>query len=131
MKRRTIIWYDPKLKRLAQELRNRATKAEIILWLQLKNGQLLNYTFHRQKPLNHYIVDFYCPELKLAIEVDGEYHEQVEVFDKDLNRDKTLNTLGISVLRFTNKEVFNEMDTVLRTIENYVSEFERAEVDKE
>jgi len=70
--RREIIPYNPKLKELARELRNNSTKSEIILWKELKGKFEGKYDFHRQKPLDNYIADFYCHELKLVIEIDGE-----------------------------------------------------------
>ena len=78
--KRKIIPYNPKLKELARELRNNSTKAEIILWLKLKNKQLYGYDFHRQKPIDNYIVDFFCQELMLAIEVDGYSHQFEDVY---------------------------------------------------
>ena len=72
--KRKIIPYDPKLKELARQLRNNSTYTEIMLWNCLKNKQMKGYDFHRQKPLYNSIVDFFCNELMLAIEVDGESH---------------------------------------------------------
>ncbi|MEX0360394.1 MAG: endonuclease domain-containing protein, partial [Allomuricauda sp.] len=67
MARRKIIPYNPKLKELARQLRNNSTKAEIILWQKLKRKQLHGYDFHRQKPIDNYILDFFCHELMLGI----------------------------------------------------------------
>lgn len=69
MKRRKIIPYNPALKEKARELRNNSTKTEILLWLNLKGKQMRGYDFHRQKPIDNYIVDFFCNELMLAIEI--------------------------------------------------------------
>ncbi len=86
MKKRKIIPYNPKLKELARQLRNNSTKSEIILWLKLKGKQVYGYDFHRQKPIDNFILDFFCNELTLAIEVDGYSHELIEVYNKDLKK---------------------------------------------
>ena len=68
---RNIIPYKPALKEIARGLRNHSTLGEVLLWKKLRNKQMLGYDFHRQKPLDQFIVDFYCHELNLAIEIDG------------------------------------------------------------
>ena len=88
MAKRKIIPYDPKLKELARQLRNDSTKTEIFLWLKLKGKQMYGYDFHRQKPIDHYILDFFCYELMLGIEVDGYSHEFLEVYNKDTVKEK-------------------------------------------
>jgi very-short-patch-repair endonuclease len=100
MKHRKIIPYNPKLKQLARNLRNNSSKSEIILWMRLKGKQMKGYDFHRQKPLDNYIADFFCHELMLAIEIDGYSHLLDEVQIKDAKKEKRLNELGIRVLRF-------------------------------
>jgi len=125
MKRRKIIPYNPKLKELARQLRNNATKAEIILWLKLKGKQMYGYDFHRQKPIDNYIVDFFCNELELAIEVDGYSHELLDVYYKDVKKENRLKVLGIKVLRFTDTQVLKDMFNVLNAIEYYIFEFEK------
>jgi len=125
MKKRKIIPYNPKLKKLARELRNNSTKAEIILWLKLKGKQMYGYDFHRQKPLDNYIADFFCHELMLAIEVDGYSHEVIDVYYKDVKKEKRLNELGITVLHITDTQVLKNMFNVLNTIEYYIFEFEK------
>ena len=76
MPRNTIIPYNPKLKQFARDLRNNSTLSEVLLWRQIK-GQTLKYEFHRQVPIDEFIVDFYCHELKLAIEIDGDSHNDI------------------------------------------------------
>jgi very-short-patch-repair endonuclease len=120
MKKRKIIPYNPRLKELAKKLRNNSTKSEIILWLKLKNKQLYNYKFIRQKPIDNYILDFYCPELKLGIELDGYSHELEEVHTKDLKKEKRLNELGIVILRFKDEQVFNDIENVIKEIEFHI-----------
>lgn len=79
--RNQIIPYDQYLKALAKQLRNSSTLGEILLWKCLRHRKVKGYKFMRQKPLLHYIVNFYCPELKLAIEVDGGVHEDIDIYD--------------------------------------------------
>jgi very-short-patch-repair endonuclease len=123
--KRKIIPYSPKLKEYARRLRNKSTKSEIKLWLCIKGKQMKGYDFHRQKPLNYYIADFYCYELKLVIELDGESHLSEEVKLKDSKKQKKLESLGLKVLRFKDEEVFEDIGKVLETIEKYIIEFER------
>lgn len=82
------------------------------------------YDFHRQKPLLNYIADFFCHELNLVVELDGYTHQFEEVIWKDNAKAKSLSSIGITVLRFDDAEVFNDMAKVLRTIEIYIDEFE-------
>lgn len=119
-----IIKYNPKLKELARELRRNATKSEVRLWQKLKRDQMHGYDFHRQKPIDEYIVDFFCNKLRLAIEVDGYSHQLEEVWEKDIAKTNRLNALGISVLRFSDAQVLNDMDNVLLSIEEYIFQFE-------
>ncbi|MCK0144868.1 DUF559 domain-containing protein [Arenibacter sp. F26102] len=112
MKTRKIIPYNPKLKELARDLRNNSTKAEVILWLKLKSKQMYGYDFHRQKPIDNYILDFFCQELMLGIEVDGYSHGIVEVYDKDAVKEEKMNNLGIGILRFTDDQILRDMDNV-------------------
>lgn len=124
-KRRKIIPYNPKLKEFARQLRNNSTKSEIYLWKHLKRKQMCDYDFHRQKPLDNFIVDFFCHELMLAIEIDGFTHLLEEVQIKDAEKEKKLNELGVRVLRFPDKEVFEDIDNVLKEIEAYIVEYKR------
>jgi very-short-patch-repair endonuclease len=118
------IYYNPMLKVLARQLRNKSTKSEIILWGYLKGTQMRGYDFHRQKPIANYIVDFFCNRLQLAIELDGYSHILEETHEKDKIKDLHLTKLGIRVLRFEDKEVTNNIINVLRAIENYIDEYE-------
>lgn len=110
--------YNPKLKKLARNLRKNGTKSEIVLWRYLRNKQLLGFDFHRQKPLGNYIVDFYCPEVRLAVEVDGYSHMQPEIVEKDLKKENYLRGKGIRLLRIKNEEVLGDITFVLSKIEN-------------
>lgn len=114
------ITYDPKLKQRAKELRNNSTLAEVLLWQQLKAKKLRGLDFHRQKPIDSYIVDFFCAELMLAIEIDGITHDNKIDYDK--LRDQRLETLGISVLRFLDTDVKRNLAGVAEAIELWVDE---------
>ncbi len=125
MPRRKIIPYNPKLKELAKKLRNNPTKSETILWKSLSGKQCFGYDFHRQKPLGNFILDFFCQELMLAIEVDGVSHKLESVKTKDLEKDAFLNGLGITVIRFQDDEIYPENRDALMEIERYVLEYEK------
>ncbi|PTX19655.1 very-short-patch-repair endonuclease [Pontibacter mucosus] len=113
-----IIPYKPYLKELAKQLRQNSTLSEVILWNELKSHQLLGYDFDRQKPLDNFIVDFYCKELLLAIEVDGDSHDYS--LEEDTKRQAALEKLGVRFLRFSDKEVKQELRNVLQTIETWI-----------
>ena len=116
------IWYNPRLIKLAQGLRNNSTKAEIILWQHLKGKKMLGLDFHRQKPIGNHIVDFICMKVRLAIEVDGYTHRFDEVVNKDKEKQACLESLGITGIRFRDEEVLNDISSVLCRIEAAVNE---------
>jgi very-short-patch-repair endonuclease len=87
------IRYSPNPKKLSRELRNSSTLSEVLLWNQLKRRKMLSYQFMRQKPIQDYIVDFYCSKLKLVIEIDGDSHR--ERFAEDLKRQHQLERMGL------------------------------------
>jgi len=122
---RKIIPYKSKLKELARKLRNNSTKSEIKLWQCLKGKQLNGYSFHRQKPLLNFIADFYCFDLMLVIELDGYTHLFEDVYDKDQSKQKELEKVGLSVLRFNDEDVMNSIESVLIVIEDYIDKFEK------
>jgi very-short-patch-repair endonuclease len=95
----------------------------VILWKKLKGKQFYGFDFHRQKPLLQYIVDFYCSDLNLVIEIDGKYHEQDGYYEKDLKRQIDLEKHGLYFLRFTEKDIRTQLLNVLRAIEIYIEEF--------
>lgn len=123
MKRR-IILYNPKLKELARKLRQNMTFSEVKLWNELKNGQLLGYDFDRQRPIGNYIVDFFCKDLQLAIEVDGITHFDDEVTKKDVIRQEELEMLGVTFLRFDAMLVINNIDAVVNEIKEWIMALE-------
>lgn len=96
------------------------TDAEILLWSRLKNKQIAGYKFRRQHSIGKYIVDFYCPKLKLAIEVYGGQHNQDENIEYDKIRTQYLNSLKINVIRYWNYEVLGSIDDVLEDLENKI-----------
>ena len=85
---------------------------------------MMNYTFNRQKPLDRYIVDFYCKPLKLVIEVDGSYHFEPDQKIKDNQRQEVLQKMGLNFLRFSEQQIRKDMDMVLKAIESYIVTFE-------
>lgn len=124
MERRSIIPYNPKLKEVARQLRSNSTLAEVLLWLELKGHQMKGYDFHRQKPIDNYIVDFFCHELMLAIEVDGESHTWEKAGANEDIRQSAIEAFGISFLRFDDKEVKQNMRFVLNAIHDWIVDFE-------
>jgi len=104
------------LKEFRKELRNNSTKTEYKLWKSLKKNQLENRKFRRQHSIENYIVDFYCPSEKLIIEVDGEVHENFINNEYDHIRMKRLNELGYRVIRFTNQDIYKNLEIVLEAI---------------
>lgn len=125
MLKNNIISYNPKLKELARKLRKNSTLAEVLLWQNIK-GKSYGYEFHRQVPVNEFIVDFYCHELHLAIEIDGYTHDYN--FDQDENRQKKLERLGIIFIRFSDNDVKRNIADVLRALEFVISEIEEKNI---
>ena len=103
-------------KQLRKLLRKNSTKAEQILWEELRNKKFLNIKFKRQYGVDRYILDFYCPEFKLSIELDGDVHLEKDAMEYDRLRTGSLKAIGISELRFTNEEVFDNLPGVLEKI---------------
>ena len=128
MSKNKIVPYNPKLKVLARKLRNNSTISEIILWKNIK-GKNYGYEFHRQVPIDEYIVDFYCHELNLVIEIDGNTHNYN--FDNDEIRQKRLERYGIKVIRFNDIDVKQNITDVLRSIEYEISQMENKNKDFE
>jgi very-short-patch-repair endonuclease len=116
--KREIIPYNSELKQLAKELRRNMTLSEVLLWNELKQKNMSGFDFDRQRPIGNYIVDFYCKELSLAIEIDGDTH--IYKYDYDEERQKKLENLGVRFLRFEDIEVKKNMNNVLRVIEDWI-----------
>ena len=111
-----FLAYEGNLKDFSRELRTHMTDAEKILWQKLRRKQLKGYQFYRQKIVGDYIVDFYCPGARLVIEVDGGQHYGPEEMAKDGVRDERLRNLGFDVLRFSDRDVLVERESVLEKI---------------
>lgn len=102
------------LKAYAREMRKTMPDAEQLLWYLLRNRRISGAKFRRQHPIGRYIVDFYCHEKLLAVELDGSQHSEQQVYDQ--RRDADLNRLGIRVLRFWNSQMLQETEAVLESI---------------
>lgn len=110
----------PAIFKIAKELRKDETEAEKILWSKLNKNQILGLQFRRQHPINIFIADFYCAKIKLVIELDGSIHEIPEYQAHDLGRSQLLNDFGITVIRFSNEQIIDDMDKTIDKIENIV-----------
>lgn len=113
------LYNKPELKQNRRSLRKRLTPSEATLWLTLKNKQLEGRRFRRQYSVGFYILDFYCPSERLAIELDGANHFTAEGIERARVRDEYLNKLGITALRIENKLVFENIDQVITHIKNH------------
>ncbi len=115
----------PELLRIAAELRHSMTESEKILWEKLRNRKLLGYRFRRQHPINEFVVDFFCFEVMLAIEIDGSVHNDSYQKERDKERTEILNRFGIKVIRFENEQVKTNMNFVLDTIISKIKLFSK------
>ena len=112
-----IIPYRPHLKVLARELRKNMTRGEATLWRYLKGKKLLGYNnFDRQRPIDDFIVDFYCKDLMLAIEIDGASHDDEDVQIKDEIRQRTIESFGVKFLRFSEADTCKHPEVVVEAI---------------
>ena len=111
-----MLNYNSPLKRLARRLRTSMTDAEHRLWFHLRRKQLDGVQCYRQKPIGSYIVDFYMPEIRLVIEVDGSQHMSQVGIASDAARDAFLGSMGLKVIRFDDRQVLLETDAVLEAI---------------
>jgi very-short-patch-repair endonuclease len=117
--------YNKALKSFARANRKAMTKGEVIVWFYLKGKQLESAKFRRQVPIDNYIVDFYCSELKLAVEILGFTHTMADVIDKDESRKIVLESKGISVLEIDDREVFDDIENVIREIKGRILELRK------
>ena len=111
------IHNDDRLKFNRKKLRNKGTSAEAVLWTYLSQSKLDGRKFRRQHSINNYIVNFFCYEEKLAVELDGNDHFWQKGMSYDQTRDKSLQQSGIRIIRFENKWVFEDPDYVLKEIQ--------------
>ena len=119
MKREMFYKSDPLIFSKARELRKNLTPAEQTFWLRLKE-KFPEYKFRRQHPISIYIADFYCHKIKLIIEIDGSIHDSEEAKLNDKKRQQDLEDLNLTVIRFTNDQVKNEIETVIEMISSTI-----------
>ena len=116
VKRDSFYKAKPEIFKRAKELRKNLTEAEKSLWTKLKGNQINGLRFKRQHPIGKFIVDFYCHKASLVIELDGSIHNELEVAERDKGREYELERLGLKVVRFTNKEVLENIEKVVENI---------------
>ena len=112
-------------KDLRKKLRNNGTAAEVVLWKYLKGSQVLGKKFRRQASIGRYIVDFYCPECRLIVELDGAAHFSILKEDEEAERTRYFEGLGLRVLRFENRVVYRDLEFVLHRIEEELQRSKR------
>ena len=126
-----IMFYGASTKvfKKAEMLRSSMTPAERHLWDRLRKNRLKGFRFKPQHPISEFVVDFYCHKARLVVEVDESYHENTIQKEYDENRDHILKELGLKVLRFTDKQVMEETESVIRTILKHLSTNDPTETD--
>ena len=118
-------YYNPRLKQFARDLRSDMTKGEACLWkYALRSKQMKGYTFNRQRPVLVYIADFMCKKLKLIIEVDGISHHHPDIIRNDEVRQQQLESAGFTVIRLTDEEVLNQIQSVRHVISETINKLE-------
>jgi imidazole glycerol-phosphate synthase subunit HisF len=110
----------------ATALRQRETKAEQAFWKMVRENQIKGYKFRRQHALSCYVVDFYCHKLQLVIELDGSIHDLEEIIEKDITRQKAIESLGLRVYRFSNSDVLEHPSKVIQRLLQIIEDFELA-----
>jgi very-short-patch-repair endonuclease len=120
---RITMYYgaDSETLRAAHILRRSITKAEAVLWKKLRDRNVFSIKFRRQHPVCNFIVDFYCHEYKLVIEVDGDIHNDEIASQYDLGRTEALNNFGLKVIRFTNNQILYSLDSVIEKIQREIA----------
>lgn len=116
LKTRSTGYQWSKLKPYARNMRKEPTFAESVLWERLRRKQIGGFKFRRQHPVGNFIVDFYCSEAHLVIEIDGSIHDMKEQVEYDMNRQQFLEELGIRVIRFSNEDVCKQTNDVIECI---------------
>lgn len=117
-----MLYYSRQAKQFGRDLRKNQTQAEQVLWARIRRKQILNVQFYRQKPIDRYIVDFYCAAARLVIELDGSQHYTPDAMAYDAKRTELLESLGLKVIRFANHRVFFDVESVLAVIHAEVRE---------
>lgn len=113
------MYNDQLQKSRRQELRKNKTEAENVLWQKIRNRQVSNLKFTRQYGVGPYILDFFCPQIRLAIELDGEQHKDVVEYDRE--RESFLKDKDIKIIRFWNNTILEDIENVLKIIKDNVS----------
>lgn len=121
MARNTLIPYDKRMKFIARKLRKKMTFSEVLLWKQIRRRKL-GVQFHRQVPMDKFVVDFYCHEIMLAIEIDGSSHNNPQSIKYDEERQRILESYGVKFFRIPDREVKQNLDWVVRYLEAKVKE---------
>ena len=111
-----MLYYNTELKNFSRQLRKNMTEAEKLLWSKLRCRQLKGLQVYRQRIIGNYITDFYCPKVSLIIELDGGQHYSAEGMQRDAVRDEYLKSQGYTVLRFSDREVFENLEGVIERI---------------
>jgi very-short-patch-repair endonuclease len=111
-----MLHYNKNLKKHSQNLRRNMTDAERNIWFRVRNGQLKGKQFYRQKIIGEYIVDFFCPKAKLVLEIDGGQHYSEEGQATDKIRDDYLRGLGLKIIRFSDRDIFENSNGVIEKI---------------
>jgi len=106
----------------AKALRDNMTFSEELLWKRLKGKKVLGLRFRAQHPIDIFIADFYCHPIKLVVEIDGGIHQQEKQIEYDMGREAELKKLSIDVIRFTNEEVIENIDNVIKVISEYCTQ---------
>ena len=109
--------YNPRLKTFSRSMRGFGEKSEAMLWKRLKAKQT-GFAFNRQKPILNFIADFYCKELNLVVEIDGVSHFSHEAYEKDQERDRQMQVIGLEIIRVIDGDVRKDADAVAAFIEN-------------
>jgi very-short-patch-repair endonuclease len=115
-----MLPFNGKLRPFARNLRDNMTDAEQLIWSKIRKKQIADVQFYRQKNIGNYIVDFFCPKGKLIIEIDGSQHFEKEGRQKDRKRDDYFHRLDLTVLRFSDIDVFKNKNGVLERIHEYL-----------
>ena len=115
-----MLPFNKKLKPLSRNLRSNMTDAERLVWSKIRKKQIADAQFYRQKNIGNYIVDLYCPKGNLVIEIDGSQHYEKEGMKKDRKRDNYLQSLDLTVLRFSDIDVLRNINGVLERIHEHL-----------
>ena len=119
---------DYETRKRAIELRKSMTRSEQILWEKVRKKQIAGYKFRRQHPIEFFIADFYCHQLRLVIEIDGEVHSSGDQKEWDRNRKARMEEFGIRELRFSNSQIENNVTEVLNQIEKKCKEIRQEQI---